>query len=148
MDFIVGNGYKQGNNEFESQFQYGDNLPPYYIAQLSLMKILSQHRRINAGLFDRILQWACWFSDKYPDIWSTRSNHKCHTRNSTLLLLLDFFQLQHIRPSPVKVTMSDGAKVESIPSLSFRGVLKGLMLDPNILCDDNLIINNFCKDTW
>ena len=147
-EYISGDGYEQGNEEFERPYEYKNNLPPYYIAQLSLMKILSQHRRVNAGLFDRILQWACWFSDKYPDIWSTRHKFKCHNRHMTLKMLADFFDLKHMIPHNNVVHMSDEQRVETIPTLSFRGVLKGLLLDKTIINDQNLIQDNFDKATW
>ena len=86
------------SNGHYQPFQYKNNLPPYYIAQVSLLKILSQHRDNDLKLFDRIMNWAGHFSDEYPDIWITRSQHKCHTRKSIIPFLSNFFGTKDLLP--------------------------------------------------
>ena len=128
-------------------FQYKNNLPPYYIAQVSLLKILSQHRGNDLKLFDRIMNWAGHFSDEYPDIWITRSQHKCHTRKSIIPFLSNFFGTKDLLPNKTVTTLTDGSKVD-IPVFDFKSVFENMMTDPELIREENLIQNNFDPNTW
>ena len=145
--FCMSDGYVHGSSATSQPFQYRDNLHPYQIAQISLLKILSQHQGNDLNLFDRILTWAGWFSDKYPDIWATR--HQCtnHTRKPTINFLSKFFDTHSMLPDPKEVLLTDGSKV-TIPVFDFKTVFERMLTDPEMINDENLIQDNFDKDTW
>ena len=77
------------SENFDDAFVYKNDLPPYYIAAISLMKILSEHRGTDLSLFDRIFHWVGHFSDNYPDIWKNRQRQDCHSRETILKLQLN-----------------------------------------------------------
>ena len=90
--FLIGDGIRDGGtSEWTPTFQYKDNLPPYYIALVSLLHLLSQHKTNDLNIFDRIVQWVSHFSDKYPDIWKTRKQYASHTRKALIPFLAGFF---------------------------------------------------------
>ena len=84
-------------------FEYKGNLPPLYIAQISLLKILSEHKGNDLGLFDRIMAWACHFSDKYPSIWKTRKLYAHRKRKTILRYLAKYLRMDNLYPEPVTV---------------------------------------------
>ena len=49
--------YGDSGTEWKEPFRYKDNLPPYYMAQVSLMHILTQHKTNDLGLFNRVMKW-------------------------------------------------------------------------------------------
>lgn len=136
----------EGNVE-EDNFTYKNNLPPYIIAQISLLKILSQHKGNDLKLFDRIMAWVGFFSDKHPDIWITRKKFNCHTRKTTVPFIAEFFNSKDLYPTPKDVNLCDGSTV-TVPIFPFDTMLKDILNDPNIINDDNLIQENFDKTTW
>lgn len=144
-EFRLGDGYD--TNGHYKPFHYQNNLPPYYIAQVSLLKILSQHRGNDLKLFDRIMNWVGHFTDEYPDIWHTRSKHKCHTRQAIIPFLANFFGTKDLLPSKTIATLTDGSKVD-IPLFNFKAVFENMMTDTELICEENLIKNNFDPNTW
>ena len=152
-DYVEGDGVVQNedgtfDSSFASPFVYRNNLPPYIIAQVSLMKILSQSRSKTLTLFDRIIEWVHWFADKYPEVWTDREMQVHRTRKSTLSFLKKFFGLKHAMPEPKEVTLSDGVTKVTVPVFPFAESLKSLLTNPDVINDDNLIREHFDKDTW
>ena len=140
-----GDGYVRGGNK--KPYEYKGNLPPYYIAQVSLLKILSQHRGQDLKLFDRIMHWVGFFSDNYPLIWSQRMAHRHHTRKGTLQYLANFFGTNRLIPKKKTAVMTDGSKID-VPVYDFQAVFENMMTDTDLINEDNLIQSNFDKETW
>jgi len=150
-DYVEKDGIVQGEDfvdaSFAKQFVYRDNLPPFMIAQVSLMKLLSMTRSKTLTLFDRIIEWVTWFSQKYPGIFSSAVYSGPKTRKTSLKVLTEFFAVKNAVPVPKDVILSDGRKL-TVPVFDFVETLKSLLLDPDVINDDNLIQENFDKKTW
>ena len=145
--FLVGDGVCDGgSSEWSQSFKYKDNLPPYYIALSSLLHILSQHKGNDLKIFDRIVEWVGHFSDKYPDIWSTRSRYTNHTRKSLLPFLAGFFDTKHLFPEPTNVKCSHN-KLVTVPTFDFERQLLSVLNNKDIMKDSNLLEENFDKET-
>jgi len=144
-DFRLGDGYDSKGQR--KPIKYNDNMPKYYIAQVSLLKILSQHRGNDLKLFDRIMNWVGFFADKYPGIWDSRAQYSCHTRKTIIPFLARFFSTKDLLPKKTVASLSDGSKVD-IPVFDFKSVFENMMLDPELICEENLISNNFDPDSW
>ena len=140
-----GDGYQSGGHT--KPFEYKNNLPPYYIAQVSLMKILSQHRGNDLKLFDRLMHWVGFFSDRYPTIWSKRMVYKNHTRKAIIPFLSDFFGGKELIPKKKTAEMCDGSKID-MPVYDFKAVFENMILDPTLVNEANLIQENFDPITW
>ena len=140
-----------GGVKFHEPYKYRNNLPPYYIAQLSLMHILSKHRNNDLSLFDRIMGWVGHFSDMKEDIWSTRKNYLCHTRESTLTFFSKFFRNEGDAPRPLKPDQVNvecsRARVHTVAVNDFERTLANMLTDPAIMRDENFIQDRFDKDT-
>ena len=143
--FRMADGYVRGGSA--KPFKYGGNLPMIYIAQVSLLKILSQHRGNDLKLFDRIMNWVEHFSNKDPNIWSKRTLHRHRTRKTFIPYLADFFQAKDLIPAKKTALMADGSKVD-MPVYDFKSVFERMMLDPELINEENLIKNNFDPKTW
>ena len=140
-----------GGTKFKKPYRYKNNLPSYYVAQLSLMHILSNHRNNDLSLFDRVMDWVCHFSDRHPDIWRSRKRYTCHTRQATLNFLTGFFTNRGDRPTPLKPDESNvecsRERVHTVPVWDFQTQLEDLLTSPSVMKDENFIQNNFDKDT-
>ena len=143
--FRMGDGFdKKGTKR---PFKYNGGLDDYYVAQISLLKILSQHRENDLKLFDRIMNWVCFFAEQHPGIWDKRKKYKCHTRKTILPFLAKYFGTKELYPEKKVAIMTDGSKVD-IPVFDFKAVFETMMLDRELVCEKNLIQNNFDPNTW
>ncbi len=137
--FAVGSG---GGSEFKEPFVYNDNLPPYYVAQISLMKILSEHKENDIGIFDRIMDWVCHFSDKYPSIWKTRKQYRHHKRKSTLKFLSRYFDIEKLSPHPTNVKCSLG-RIVTAPTYAFESLIEEIVHSPVLMKPENFLQGDF-----
>lgn len=132
-------------SKWKEPFRYKEgSLPLHYIAQISLLKILSDHRDNDLTLFDRITEWVYHFTRKDPGVWKRASRNR-KSRKSFILFLAKFFKMRDTFPTPVEVTCSSG-KV-TVPVYDFEQQLLSIIGDPELMADDNLIQSNFDKDT-
>ena len=145
--FCKGDGYVHGDDHFFKPFTYNDNLEPLQIAKISLLKILSQHKGNDLKLFDRIMTWVFWFSDRHPTIWNQTNRDATQTRKSTLTFLSKFFGTSDLIPHPKEVKLTDGSRV-TVPIYDFKTVFERMITDPDLVNDDNLIQDNFDPKTW
>ena len=138
--------YGDSGIDWKEPFRFKDNLPPYYMAQVSLMYILSQHKTNDLNIFDRIMQWVGHWTDKYPTIWKKRKRFSHHTRKGTLKFLAKMFDMKNTFPTPVTVELSNGKKA-TVPIMSFKDSLLSILNDADIMKDENMIHDNFDKNT-
>ena len=129
--FCHGDGFESGGGT--KRYEYKNNLPPYYIAQVSLLKFLSQHRGNDLKLFDRLMHWVGFFSDRYPTIWSHCTAHKNHTRKSTVPFLAKFFGASELIPRKMTADMCDGTKID-MPVYNFKAAFENMISDPTLVC--------------
>lgn len=145
-DYQRADGYVNYFSDFQEPFQYDDDLPIYHVAQISLMKILNDHRKTDLCLFDRIMKWVCHFSDNHPDIWKNRKLRKYHTRDQLMRFLPARFKMRNPYPEKKTIELSDKSKV-IVPVYDFDEQVKSIMEDETIMNRDNLIDQHFDKDT-
>ena len=138
--------YGDKGSEFREPFRYRNNLPPYYMAQVSLMYILSQHKTNDLGIFDRIMNWVFHWTDRYPRIWKNRHAFEHHTRKATLNFLAKMFHMKGTFPKPVTVELSRGKKV-TVPIHSFEEQLLAKLSDPELMREENFLKRNFDTKT-
>jgi len=109
------------------------------------LKILSEHKGNDLGLFDRIMAWVCHFSDKYPSIWKTRKLYAHRKRKTILRYLAKYFRMDDLYPEPVTVECEKG-KV-TVPVFDFEKQLLSIVCDDELMSDENLLQEFFDKDT-
>ena len=131
--------------KWKEPFRYCQgSLPMHYVAQISLLKILSEHRDNDLGIFDRIMDWVLHFTRKDASVWKRAGRHR-KTRKSLILFLAKFFDMRGAFPTPTDVMCSRG-KV-TVPVYDFEQQLLSIIGDPELMSDENLIQNNFDKET-
>lgn len=138
--------YGDGGSEWPETHKYQNNLPPYYIMQIHLMRLLDQHKTNDLSMFDRLMSFFGYWSDKYPNMMKERHGFAHHTRKSTLNFLSKMFHLNETTPKQATVQCCRNKKV-TIPTVDFRAQVLSLVLDPDIMKPENLIQDNFDPET-
>ena len=138
--------YGDSGSDWPEPHKYHNNLPPYYVMQIHLMRLLDQHKTNDLSMFDRLMAFFGYWSDKYPDMMKNRHAFSHHKRKSTLKFLSKMFHLNETTPKQVTVHCSRNKKV-TIPTIDFRAQVLSLVLDPDIMKPDNLIQDNFDPET-
>ena len=123
-----------GLDNFKPPFVHQHKLSPYQIAQVSLLKILSEHKGTDLKLFDRIMKWVLFFSDKYPTIWKSSELYKNPTRKNAMKFFTNHFGLEKCFPDSKVVQLSDGRKV-SVPVYDFAAQLRSLVQNEDLFND-------------
>ena len=73
--------------------------------------------------------------------------YKNHTRKATIPFLSDFFGGKELIPMKKTAEMCDGSKID-MPVYDFKAVFENMILDPTLVCEENLIQENFDPKTW
>lgn len=147
------NGYVEYSAEAEDdewQAQRNDDIPPFYVAQISLMKILSESSGNDLKLFDRIMDWVIAYSEQHPNVWRHHSIHPNRTRPAMMTYIRDTFAASNLLPQPTEVPLLGGSGEDkaTVVTFDFAAQVRKLVTDPELIADGNLLENHFDRDTW
>ena len=135
------------NEKNENPQQPTDALPVHLVAATSLLKILSMHTGSGLKLFNNLMKWVIHFSAKSPNVWNDAAITGMITRDAVMKELSRIFDADHLRPTPVEVTLS-GEKRVDVQVFDFQKQLVDLLTNHSLMDEDNLHREHFDKSTW
>ena len=144
LPFVV----RSGTGEFHDEIERETNLPPYYVMQICLLKLLEEHSSTDLCMHERILNIMHHFSTKYPDMWAQRNKYKHHTRKAMVKFLAKHFGSTHYVPSADTLYIDQGKKRVTVPTFDFKKQMSSILTDSSLMVDENFVDDpKFDKET-
>ena len=124
----------------------GDDVSPLNVALIDLLWRLDHHH-VDLNVFDEIVEWAIFFSKKYPKLFRLIGKADPTTRKTFLKQLRKLFDSDDLSPKVTDIKLDSGRLV-TMPIWSFKHVVADMLQDENLMRSENFCKENFDPRSW